>query len=39
MVMQNIAAIRLAILEKMTFEVPIFGNCPDIPELKLSRPP
>ena len=26
-------------LEKMTLEVAIFGNFPDIPELKLSLPP
>ena len=37
--MQNFAAIRSAVLEKMTFEVAIFGNFPDIPELKLSLPP
>ena len=36
--MQNFAAIRSAVLEKMTFEVAIFGNFPDIPELKLSLP-
>ena len=35
-VMQNFAAIRSAILEKMTFEVAIFGSFPDIPKLKLS---
>ena len=39
-VMQNFAAIRLAVLEKMAFEVrSIFGNFPEIPELKLSLPP
>ena len=38
-VMQNFAAIRSAVLEKMTFEVVIFGNYPDIPELKWSLPP
>ena len=32
--MQNFTAIRSAILEKMTFEVAIFGHFPDIPELK-----
>ena len=32
------AAVRSAVLEKMTFEVAIFGNFPDIPELKLSLP-
>ena len=37
-VMQNFTAIRSAVLEKMTFEVAIFGNFPDIPELKLSLP-
>ena len=37
-VMQNFAAIRSAVLEKMMFEVAIFGNIPDIPELKLSLP-
>ena len=37
-VMQNLAAIRSAVLEKMTFEVAIFGKFPDIPELKLSLP-
>ena len=37
-VMQNFAAIRSAVLEKMTFEVAIFGSFPDIPELKLSLP-
>ena len=26
------------VLEKMTFEVAIFGDFPDIPELKLSLP-
>ena len=34
--MQNFAAIRSAVLEKMTFKVAIFGSFPDIPELKLS---
>ena len=34
-VMQNVAAKQSAVLEKMTFEVAIFGNFPDIPELKL----
>ena len=37
-VMQNFAAIRSAVLEKMTFEVAIFGNFPVIPEVKLSLP-
>ena len=37
-VMRNFAAIRSAVLEKMTFEVAIFANFPDIPELKLSLP-
>ena len=37
--MQNFAAIRSAVIEKMTFEFAIFGNFPDIPELKLSLPP
>ena len=37
-VMQNFAAIRSAVLEKMTFEVANFGNFQDIPELKLSLP-
>ena len=36
--MQNFAAIQLAVLEKMTFEVAIFASFPDIPELKLSLP-
>ena len=36
--MQNFAAIRPAVLEKMTFEVAIFGSFPDIPERKLSPP-
>ena len=36
--MQNFAAIRSAVLEKMTFEVTLFGSFPDIPELKLSLP-
>ena len=36
--MLNFAAIRSAVLEKMTFEVPIFGIFPDIPEQKLSLP-
>ena len=35
-VMQNFAAIRSVILEKITFEVAIFGNYLDILELKLS---
>ena len=34
--MQNFAAIRSAGVEKMTFEVAIFGSFPDIPERKLS---
>ena len=29
-VMQNFAAIRSAVLEKMTFEVAIFGSFPDV---------
>ena len=37
--MQNFSAIRSTILEKITFEVAIFGNFPDIPKRKLSRPP
>ena len=37
-VMQNFAAIRSAVREKMTFEVAICGNFPDIPEVKLSLP-
>ena len=37
--MQNLAAIRSVVFEKMTFEVAIFCNFPDIPELKLSLPP
>ena len=37
-VMQNLATIRSAVLEKMTFEVAIFGSFPDNPELKLSLP-
>ena len=36
--MQNFAVIRLAVLQKMTFEVAIFGSFPDIPERKLSLP-
>ena len=36
--MQNFAAMQSAILEKMSFEVAIFGIFPDIPELKLSLP-
>ena len=38
--MQNFAAIRSAVLEKMTFdhEVAIFGSFTDIPERKLSLP-
>ena len=35
-VMQNFAAIQSAVLEKMTFEISIFGYFTDIPELKLS---
>ena len=38
-VMQNCTAIRSAVLEKMTFEDAIFGNFPDITDLKLSLPP
>ena len=38
-VMQNFAAIPSVFLEKMTFEVVIFGYFPDIPKLKLSLPP
>ena len=34
----NFVAIRSAVLEKMTFEVAIFGSFPDIPEWKLSLP-
>ena len=34
--MINFAAIRSAVLEKITFEVAIFGSFPDIPEQKLS---
>ena len=37
-VMQNFAALRSAILEKMMFELAIFGSFPDIPDLKLSLP-
>ena len=37
-VIQNVAAVRSAVLEKMTFELAIFGHFPDIPELKLSHP-
>ena len=37
-VMQNFAAIRSAVLEKMAFEVAIFGHFLDITELKLSLP-
>ena len=37
-VMLNFSAIRSAVLEKMTFEVAIFGSFPDIPERKLSLP-
>ena len=29
-VMQNLAAVRSAILEEMAFEIYIFGNFPDI---------
>ena len=36
--MLNFAAIRSAVLEKMTSEVAIFGSFPDIPERKLSLP-
>ena len=36
--MQNFAAIRSAVIEKIAFEVAIFGSFPDIPELKLSLP-
>ena len=36
--MLNFAAIRSAVLDKMTFEVAIFGSFPDIPERKLSLP-
>ena len=36
--MLNFAAIRSAVLEKMTFEVAIFGSFPDIHERKLSLP-
>ena len=32
---KNFAAIRSAVLEKMAFEVAIFDNFPDIPELKI----
>ena len=35
-VMQNFVAIRSAVLEKMMLELAIFGNFPDISELKLS---
>ena len=38
-VMQNFAAIRSVVLEKIAFEVAIFGNFPNIPDLKLSLPP
>ena len=34
----NFVSKRSAVLEKMTFEVDIFGNFPDIPEQKLSLP-
>ena len=37
-VMQNFAAIRSAVPEKMTFEVANFGNFQDISELKYSLP-
>ena len=37
-VMHNFAAIRSAVLEKITFEVAVFGEIPDIPELKLLLP-
>ena len=33
--MQNFAAILSAVLEKIAFEGAIFGNFPDIAELKL----
>ena len=33
--MQNFVTIRSDVLKKMTFEVFILGNFPDIPELKL----
>ena len=36
--MLNFAAIRSAVLEKMTFELAIFCSFPDIPERKLSLP-
>ena len=36
---QNFVAIRSAVLEKMTFEVAMFGYFPDIPNLKFSLPP
>ena len=36
--MQNNAAIRSAVLEKMTCEVAIFRSFPDIPDRKLSLP-
>ena len=38
-VMQNFVAIRSAVFKIMRFEVAIFDNFPDIPELKLSLPP
>ena len=37
--MQNFPAVLSAVLEKMMFEVAIFGNILDIPELKLSLRP
>ena len=36
--MQNFALIQSTVLEKIMFKVAIFGNFPDIPELKLSLP-
>ena len=36
--MQHFALTRSAVLEKITFEVAIFDNFPDIPEMKLSLP-
>ena len=36
--MQNFAAIRSVVIEKMPFEVTIFCHFSDIPELKLSLP-
>ena len=37
--MQNFMATQSAILQKMTLEVAIFGNFPDISELKMSLCP